>query len=80
MSVGVTITNSGINSDAAVVPAFLARSEGESGGKSRDPPRGKGGDHQPITEDFHHSQLGILREELGITKKQESKELGLGSS
>lgn len=54
---------SGIDADAAVVPALLARSKAESGGKRRDPPRGKGGDHQPITKDFHHSQLGFPRDE-----------------
>ncbi|KVH97664.1 hypothetical protein Ccrd_000226 [Cynara cardunculus var. scolymus] len=64
---GKEIPISRIDADAAVIPAFLARSKGESGGKRRDPPRGKGEDHPPKNQDFHHSQLEFLRDELRET-------------
>ncbi|CAI9278491.1 unnamed protein product [Lactuca saligna] len=69
----VEIPISRVDADAAVVPAFLARSEGESGGNRRDPPRGKGGDHPPMNQDFHHSQLEFPRDDLRETFWEKEK-------
>lgn len=66
----VVVVVLGVDADAAVIPTLFARSKGGSTGY-RDPPCSKEGDHEPIAEDFHHSQW----DRLNSTEKTKTRKL-----
>lgn len=74
----IGMNNSGVKAEAAVVPAFHARTEAES---ARNPPswRRRRDDHQLCAWDFHHSQkkfdeLFRGKSQLGTKQRKGEKE------